>query len=450
MESKVNLDSAILNLKPADIIAPFNVFTDFFDVDNLDGHLERLQTWRTCILQDQYFKGDKGSPSELLHFFKLNLCLLEAAYLLKDENGMTTESADNYLAFKQIFNDYNLSTYRAILYQWLEFGLSASAANEFIDTIDLIQVYENLQKLYRTAWHIHQQVAGISSLQIRNVAEVGEDNLIDKSGVTLYDLNTAIVSHQQEIISHVVAKIKEKVFSVQAIIYLGQTPVVPPSIFLLVLVDDNDHRQLQCIASMIEDSCRNIASVVALVHRPSRLNRSSGDNLFFSNAIKCPLIYHSGEILLPFITVMSHDLREKELLTWHRWMGQGKDFLKGAEYYLSIRADQAALFSLQQAAECFLMAIIRVVSGYTTNIHNLSTLLDITRMFTNDIANVFDLDSQGGKRHFNALKNAYINVRYKDTYEVDQQDVRAIYPYIKRLMLVVKKVYEHYLLTSNL
>ncbi|MFD2147468.1 hypothetical protein [Mucilaginibacter antarcticus] len=140
------------------------------------------------------------------------------------------------------------------------------------------------------------------------------------------------------------AKIKQKVSSVQAIRYLGQTPVISESIFLLVLIDDNDQRQLQCIASTIEDSCRNIAPVTALVHRPSRLSRPSGDNLFFSNAFKCPLIYLSGEVLLPSVTVLDHCLREKELFIWQRWMEQGKDFLKGAAYYLSVGANNAVLF----------------------------------------------------------------------------------------------------------
>jgi hypothetical protein len=151
MLSNENNGNENLNLKPTEIANPILVIADFFDVDSLSGHLERLQMWRKCILEDQYFKGEKGSPSELLHFYKLNLCLLDAAYLLKDENSPTTESADIYLTFKPVFGEYNLSTYREILYQWLEFGLSASAANEFIDTIDLISVYENLQKLYNAA-----------------------------------------------------------------------------------------------------------------------------------------------------------------------------------------------------------------------------------------------------------------------------------------------------------
>jgi HEPN domain-containing protein len=449
MESNEN-DNAIFNLKPAEIINPFIVIADFFDVDSLPGHLERLQTWRKCILEDQYFKGDKGSPSELLHFCKLNLCLLEAAYLLKDENGPTTGSADIYFSFKQIFDDYNLPTYRAILYQWLEFGLSASAANEFIDTIDLIRVYENLQKLYNVARHIYQQSASVSSLQIKDFVEQGEDNLTDNSGVNLYNLNTAIEIHQQETISSLVARIKHKVASVQAIIYLGQPPVTPGNIFLLVLIEDNDQRQLQCITSTIEDSCLQIASVTALVHRPSRLNRPSGDNLFFSKALKCPIIYLSGELLLPSVTILGRGVREKELVIWLRWIDQGKDFLQGAEYYLTIGADKAALFSLEQAAECFLIAIIRVVNGYTTNIHNLSTLLNITRMFTHDIAEIFDLGNQESLQLFNVLKHAYINVRYKDSYEIDNQSAASLFPYIKRLLAVVEQVYQRHLMMNTL
>lgn len=356
MVSNQNNGNETLNLKPAEINNPFSVLADFFDVDGLPGHLERLETWRKCILEDQYFKGDKGSPSELLHFYKLNICLLEAAYLLKDKSHpFFKEAASPYLDFKQAFEYYDLSAYRAILYQWLEFGLSANAANEFIDTKDLIRIYENLQKLYNAAWKIHQQSAGVSSLQIKDSIEQSDDNLIDNNGVNLYHLNTAIESHQQETISTLVAKIKDKVSTVQAIIYLGQPPVVNGSIFLLVLIDDNEQRQLQCIASTIEENCRQITSVSALVHRPSRLNRASGDNLFFSNALKSPIIYLSGESLLPAITVTRHSLREKELFIWQRWMEQGKGFLKGAEYYLTIGADSAALFSLEQAAECFLI-----------------------------------------------------------------------------------------------
>lgn len=445
-----NDNDVILNLKPTEKANPILVIADFFDVDSLSGHLERLQMWRKCILEDQYFKGDKGSPSELLHFYKLNLCLLEATYLLKDENSPTTESAGIYLTFKKVFDDYNLSAYREILDQWLEFGLSVSAANEFIDTIDLIRVYENLQKVYTAALHIYQHAASVSSLKIKDDIEQGEDNLTDNSDANLYNLNTAIEIHKQETISSLVAKIKHKVSSVQAIIYLGQPPVTPGNIFLFVLIEDNDQRQLQCIASTIEDSCLQIAPVTALVHRPSRLNRASGDNLFFSKALKCPMIYLSGELLLPSVTVSGHGLREKELVIWLRWMDQGKDFLKGAEYYLTIGADKAALFSLEQAAECFLIAIIRVVNGYTTNIHNLSTLLNVTRMFTHDIENVFDLGNQESLPLFNVLKHAYINVRYKDSYEIDNQSAASLFPYIKRLLAVVEQVYQKHLMMNTL
>jgi HEPN domain-containing protein len=297
---------------------------------------------------------------------------------------------------------------------------------------------------------IHQQSARVPLLQIKDLIEQDDDNLIYDNGVNLYHLNTAIGSHQQETISSLVVKIKHKISSVQAIIYLGQPPITPGNIFLFVLIEDNEQRQLQCLASTIEESCLQIAFVTALVHRPSRLNRPSGDNLFFSNALKCPVIYLSGELLLPSVTVSSHGVREKESVIWLRWMDQGKDFLKGAEYYLMIGADKAALFSLEQAAECFLIAIIRVVNGYTTNIHNLSTLLNVTRMFTNDIADVFDLGNRESLQLFNVLKHAYINVRYKDSYEIDHQSAASLFPYIKRLLAVVEQVYQRHLMMNTL
>jgi hypothetical protein len=78
---------SIINLNPAEINNPLMVLAEFFHDDWLPGHLERLQSWRKCVLEEGYFKGDKGSPAELLYFQRLNVCLLEAAYLLKDSDA---------------------------------------------------------------------------------------------------------------------------------------------------------------------------------------------------------------------------------------------------------------------------------------------------------------------------------------------------------------------------
>ncbi|RWY55395.1 HEPN domain-containing protein [Mucilaginibacter gilvus] len=450
MVSNKNDDNTILNLKPAEIITPFIVIADFFDVDSLPGHLERLQTWRKCILEDQYFKGDKGSPSELLNFYKLNVCLLEAAYLLKSKTDpLINENADTYFVFRQIYQDYNLSAYQVILYQWLEFGLSASAANEFIGTIDLIRVYENLQKLYNAAWEIHRQSASVSSLQIKDLIEQGEEHSLDSRGVNLYNLNAALESNQQETISGLVAKIKYKVNSVQAVIHLGTAP--NDKIYLLVLTANGEQRLAQSLAGMIEDSCRETANVVALVHHASALFTGlKRGNLFFNTALSRNAVYLSGELLLPVTMPLSAIQHNTTSSQWQHWHRLGLDFYNGAKYHLQQGADNAALFCLHQCAECILVALVRAVLNYDINNHNLSRLLTITEMFTADLVMVFKLNEPGNLMLFNELKHAYVNVRYKDSYKAERSNVRALLGTVKQLLNVAERVYEQHMLVSSL
>jgi len=177
-----------VNLSKQEIHDPFMVISDFFSSDDVPGHLRELLTWRNCIIADRYYVDRKGSPSGLLFTHKLNVKLVEAMYLLLQVNwskimmitaihhsGLLSEEKNTwpyfpdmlneeellnpFLVIKAFFNDYTLPQYRDFLYEWLEHGLSSNAAAEFIETADLIKVYENLQKLYAAAWLIHQRTS---------------------------------------------------------------------------------------------------------------------------------------------------------------------------------------------------------------------------------------------------------------------------------------------------
>ncbi len=71
-------------------------------------------------------------------------------------------------------------------------------------------------------------------------------------------------------------------------------------------------------------------------------------------------------------------------------------------------------------------------------------------MFTADLAIVFKLNEPGNLTLFNELKHAYVNVRYKDAYEANRGNVRALLGTVKQLLNVAEKVYEHHLLISSL
>jgi HEPN domain-containing protein len=329
--------------------------------------------------------------------------------------------------------------------------LSVNAAREFIEAKDLIKVDENLQKLYSAAWLIYQRSANEPYLQTdKEVVQTVYNIAKQDTAFSLFTLNSTINAEEQEIIKSLVSIIKHKVPSVQAVIYLGNSPVKPDHIFLLVFTNSEETRQAHSLSNTIEESCAKITTVTALVHDSSILFRANYDNLFFSKALRCPVVFLSGDLLLPVLSPGNGITGDKGIVRWDRWFGQGKEFLNGAEYYMTIGADNAALFSLHQCTECLLVAIIRAVTGYGINVHNLKKLLDLTLMFTTDIANIFELEKADKLLLFNQLKHAYIDIRYKDTFEVDPGYTAKLYQCIRQLLVVTEKVYQKHLLMSSL
>lgn len=436
-------DFFALSLKPIEVDNPLLVIKDFFSDDSLAGHLERLKEWRDFVLKEDYYRGMKGSPAGLLHFYKLNIRLVEATHLLKEGSY-----PDIYQQITGFFKAYNLPQYREQLGEWLEYGLSNHAAREFIETIDLVTVYENLEMLYAALWTLHQK----ADTKLNNGSNDTVIHNYPDSYISRYQLNKAIPSIYETLISEIIAKIRHKLPSVQAVIYLGTPTAIGDKIYLLVFTSNDEQRQAQSLASMIEESCREIANVAALVHHASTLfNGINNNNQFFNSALSCPVVYLSGDLLLPARKSFNSGMAsEAASFKWQRWQNQGRDFLSGAGYYYEKQAYNAALFSLHQAAECLLTAIIRAVIGYGINNHNLSRLLAITGMFTGDLIEIFELGDIMAKERFELLKHAYTNVRYKDSFEADPTTVEWLMERVTHLAVKVEDIYSAHLNSSCL
>ncbi len=476
------LDFYPLNLTTEHVKNPLSVITTFFDHDSLPGHLETLQNWCFSILKPVFYRDEKDSPSGLLYFHKLTLCLVEAACLIKDmpDKPNVTVSANElsfeqrewsyypvslskeqqlnpYLLLDDFFNQYSLPQYRAMLYDWLEHGLSIKPAREFIEPLDLFTVHENLQKLFGAAWFIFQRISPKPSLKsdlpVSRVPFSLSASLSQAEReahfVTLYPLDSNLPDRKAATISSLISIIIHKVSSVQAVIYLGAAP--NHKLYLLVLTANEEQRLAQSLAGMIEDSCSETANVIALVHHASALFTAlKRGNLFFNTALSHPVIYLSGELLLPAAMPLSAVQHTASSSQWQHWYNLADDFYKGAGFHLKQGADNAALFCLHQCVECILVALVRAVLNYDINNHNLSRLLSITEMFTADLNKVFCLDNVHNPALFNELKHAYVNVRYKDGYEAERGSAKALSGTVKQLLNVAVNIYEHHLLRSRL
>jgi HEPN domain-containing protein len=468
------------NLNPQEINDPMLVLSDFFSSDDVPGHLRELFFWRSCVLEDRYYLDGKGNPSGILFTYQLHIKMIEALHQLAQPGSsklmMTTaihsvakleaekqlwsyypedltkaELLNPLIILKEFFKTYTLRQYCDFLYEWLEYSLSINGAREFIETIDLITVYERLQKLYAAAWLMHQRTTDRPYLKDNQFVS-DQRELLAAGKVQLYQLDKVIYPEKQEVISKLVAIIKHKLETVQAVIFLGITPDKSETFYLCILTANEEKRQAQALSSMIEESCQLIANVVALVHYHSFITqRERGNNAFVQLVLGCPVVYLSGDIILPdkqlHSVVIKEEIQESK---WNHWYTQGKDFLNGANYYIERRSFNTALFSLHQCAECLLTAIIKAILGYRVSSHNLSNLLRLTQMFTSDIAGVFNLSDDENIELFELLKQAYVNVRYKDVFSVDYQAVVALFSVLTRLEETVTQVYQSYLLTKTL
>jgi HEPN domain-containing protein len=471
-----------INLNHEEIKNPILVLADFFSDDWLPCQLDRLKEWRDFVLKEDYFRDLKGSPVGLLIFYKHTIRLIEAAWLLKQSGNRSkvkkqatslsfeqqkwrdfpvnlneAELLNPYIVIGDLFESFTLLNYREELYEWLEHGLSKSCAKEFIETGSFIAIYENLQKLFSAAWMIYQRNNSCPYLKHSDRMRLSSvDNWIQKEAgntVKLYQLNNEISSTDiQELIAKVIAIIRHKVPSVQAVIYLGMASEYNDKIYLLVLTSNDEKQRAQNLASTIEDSCSGKANVMALVHHASSLfSDVETNNPFFNRALNCPVIYLSGDFVLPGSKPSASFIQHgSETVNWKRWYSQGEDFLSGADFHFKNGSYNAALFALHQCVECVLVALVRGVSGYHINNHNLSRLLNLTGMFTNAINTVLSLDDDQHKEYFEVLKLAYVNVRYKDNYEADANTVEQLYLMIRLLLPVAEQVYNKHQFNNSL
>jgi HEPN domain-containing protein len=474
-------------LSQKEVQHPISVIDDFFSADRPKGHKKRLKEWRHFAVAQAHYTNKRFGPGSLLYTCELNLKLLEAMFLLlinyessfpkptipnedqlkkeKEEwpffpkNLSDQEILNPFKAIRKIFKELTLAEYRDHLNEWLSEALTIKTTAEGIDAADILLIYESMLRLHSAAWLILQRSA--TEPPLKKTVESAPDKQQPKTtplkvntfhDVALYDLNISIPAIGEGQLSGLIAIIKHKISSVQAVIYLGAIPNEPNTVFLLILTNNEEKRQAQSLSSTIEESCREVVNVVALVHHASAfLSGLQHDHLFFNKALRCPIVYLSGDLLLPsYKTQLPSGTSETGLANWEHWRKQGKDFLEGAEGYLKREATPAALFSLHQCVECLLVAIIRVVLGYRVNNHNLATLLRISRMFTGSLIEIFNLDAAEDARLFDVLKHAYVNVRYKDRFEPNTNDVDTLYQVTKYFVSATETVYQKYLLTSNL
>ncbi|MBS7566833.1 HEPN domain-containing protein [Mucilaginibacter sp. Bleaf8] len=463
------------HLRFSEIINPLKVITDFFSSGWPSDHRQDLKEWRYYVLNAKFYK-DRHGPGHVLFIYDQTLQLIEAMHLLllknkdrwprlqdvteeqieqemKDwiyfpKNLSAKELANPYEAVKKCFKKTSPQEYRDYLKEWLNAALYKSAADETLMAGEIIDVYDNIRKLYSAAWLIHQRETSNTFTH----KSWGRDKLGSKSPETivseelssLKDLNPELTTTEKLGMEEVKKVIVDRVPSVSMIYLMGTHPN-PFTYYVLVLVEDKEKTPEHEIANKIEDNCRYLALVFAIVHKLASAKEALAKNKrFWHNTLyKSINIYKAPNVEL----TGAHAIDDKVWLEraqhdWNRWGLQGKEFLKGAIRYMEDGNYNLALFSLHQAAESSLIAIIRAVLGYRLSVHNLSRKIRITLLFTEEIKAVLALETPQGVLLFNLLQTAYSEARYKSDFKPDDESVTLLK---ERVSLLLRKIAQVYL-----
>jgi HEPN domain-containing protein len=464
-------------LRHYEVENPMSVVVDFFSADSVKGHGRRLKEWRYYVVNDEHYNEKRHGPGTLLFIYDLNLRILEAMYLLllnyknfsyqreqlteeqleeeKEQweyypkNLSLKEQLEPYKAVKNVFKKINPQEYRDQLHEWSHAALYNNADVEALYAGEVITVYENLIKLYSAAWLICQREGGRPQLKRSKPGS----NLTDTSSepIALRTIDPKPTPAEKLALEEIKDLIIKRCPYVQMIIHLGTHPK-PFTFYLLILIGDDEKTPEHEVSNKIEDNCQYLANVHAIVHKANSAKEALNiGRRFWSTVIENGFVlYQSPDLILPDHKEITKEiLLERAKFNWDRWGKQGNEFLKGAELYRADNNFRLAAFLLHQSVESVLKAIIQAVIGYRVQMHNLSRLLRLTLLFSDELKEVFKLNTTEGAQLYQLLQNAYSQSRYSSSFDPDEDSVRILSKQVTKFNQVAESVYQRYIKDIN-
>jgi HEPN domain-containing protein len=99
-------------------------------------------------------------------------------------------------------------------------------------------------------------------------------------------------------------------------------------------------------------------------------------------------------------------------------------------------------FVLNQAVEQGCRTLIRLFTGYHSDIHNIARLLDFCSCFSTEPAALFARHTEKEKQLFRVLATSYSEARYRDNYQVNKHDADELCSLVKSFLDLIQELSE--------
>ena len=219
---------------------------------------------------------------------------------------------------------------------------------------------------------------------------------------------------------------------------------------LLIITGMQERRSDYELQDILENRCRDITPVTAVIHDITYVNRQirTGQYFFNMTCLEGILLYDAGDATLTKASLPDFDqVKETAEKDFERWAGQARAFFNSARFNLQGKEWKLATFLLHQAAEQIYQAILLVFTGYKPTTHNLDKLRRYTNRFSVELATLFPRDSPNEEYLFRLLLSGYVDARYKDNYTISEPEVTELALRIEQLLNIAGRVCKNHLLS---
>jgi HEPN domain-containing protein len=166
------------------------------------------------------------------------------------------------------------------------------------------------------------------------------------------------------------------------------------------------------------------------------------DTFFLNTCLNGALIYTAdGFTMIPeFEADKSEEAFLKDREAFDRIYNLASGFLESAFICYENDFHDNVTFLLHQSVEQACRALIRLFTGYRSDIHNLERLLQFCNCFSEEPTMLFRRHFVNEHRLFRILTSAYSEARYKDNYQVVDVDADQLCTLVKAFLDLVSEL----------
>lgn len=199
--------------------------------------------------------------------------------------------------------------------------------------------------------------------------------------------------------------------------------------FLLVLIPSLSGKELHEWQDKIENNCKCLMPVTALVLQTITLEEwlKAGHRFALTVLQSAAPIYDSGNLSFAIPGSGTINITDKHCeRQFSEGLMKAKEFLVGSELFRVRKQHAMAAFMLHQSAEQALRTLLITGTGYHANTHSLDRLIRYGSLIAYQLPDIFPQRTDNDKRLFNLLQKAYIDTRYKEDYKISNEDLLCL------------------------